>query len=70
MIAYVQGEATEYWDARIASWITELADAEVPGWSRRDLLQFDRKDGVLRVAWLHSIHDREKGLSAVELRHL
>ncbi len=70
MIAYVQREATEYWDARIASWITELSDAEIPGWSRRDLLQFDRKDGVLRMAWLHSIHDRENGFSSIELRHL
>jgi hypothetical protein len=69
MIAYVQEETTAVWDKRVAGWISDLAYVQ-PGWTLRDLLRFDHNNADLRIAVLWSSHNRQKGLSDIELRHL
>jgi hypothetical protein len=68
MIGYVQSETTAVWDARIASWISDLAGKQV-GWSLKDLLQVVRTDTTLRMAICRSSHERQNGLPEIELRH-
>jgi hypothetical protein len=69
VIGYVQEETTAQWDTRVAGWINDLAGVE-PGWTTKDLLHLDQHDAVLRLAVFRSLHERQKGLSAIELRHL
>jgi hypothetical protein len=69
MIGYVQEETTAVWDTRVAGWINDLAGVE-PGWTTEDLLDLDHTDTTLRLAVFRSSHERQKGLSAIELRHL
>ena len=69
MIGYLQEDATEVWDTRVAGWINDLASVE-PGWTTGDLLQRDYLDTTLRLAVLRSSHRRQRGLAAIELRHL
>ena len=68
MIGYVQEETTAVWDARVAEWITALADNQ-PGWTVKDLLHLERSDTSLRLAVFRSSHERQNGLSEIELRH-
>lgn len=69
MIGYLQEETTAVWETRVAEWINGLAGVE-PGWTAKDLLSADRNDAALRLALFHSSHERQKGLSEIELRHL
>jgi hypothetical protein len=69
MIGYVQEETTAVWDTRVAGWINGLAGVE-PGWTTGDLLHLDQKDTTLRLAVFGSSHGRQKGLAAIDLRHL
>lgn len=69
MIGYLQEETTAVWDTRVAGWINDLAGLE-PGWTTEDLLQRDYIDTRVRLAVLRSSHGRQKGLAAIELRHL
>lgn len=69
MIGYLQEETTAIWDTRVAGWINDLAGVE-PGWTTKDLLHRDRYDATLRLAIFRSAHERKKGLSEIELRHL
>lgn len=68
MIGYVQSETTAVWDARIAGWISDLAGKQ-RGWSLKDLLQIVHTDTTLRMAICRSLHERQNGLSEIELRH-
>jgi hypothetical protein len=69
MIGYVQEETSDFWDSRVAEWIGNLAGKE-PGWTTKDLLRPDHSDAASRLAVFHSSHERSKGLSEIELRHL
>lgn len=69
MIAYVQEESTAVWDKRVAGWINDLA-AKQHGWSKKDLLSVEREDATSRLAIFRSLHERQNGLSEIELRHL
>jgi hypothetical protein len=69
MIGYVQEGTTAVWETRVAGWINDLTSAE-PGWTAKDLLHLGENDIARRLAVLHSFHDRQKGLSQIELRHL
>lgn len=69
MIGYVQEETTAFWDESVAGWINGLVDIE-PGWTKKDLLRLDSTDGAQRMAIFSSSHDRQNGLSEIELRHL
>jgi hypothetical protein len=69
MIGYLQEETTAVWETRVSGWINGLAGVE-PGWTAKDLLSADRNDAALRLAVFHSSHERQKGLSEIELRHL
>lgn len=68
MVGYVQSETTAVWDARVAGWITALA-GEQPGWSLKDLLRAEHADASLRMAVYRSSHERQRGMSEIELRH-
>jgi hypothetical protein len=69
MIGYLREETTAVWETRVSGWINALAGVE-PGWTAKDLLGADRNDAALRLAVYHSSHERQKGLSEIELRHL
>lgn len=69
MIAYVQDGTAETWDARVAGWISALADVET-GWTDKDLLQLKSRDGSRRFSFLGSSHERRNGLQPIELHHL
>jgi len=69
MIAYVQEGTTAVWETRVSGWVNALPGNE-PGWTTKDLLQLVHNDETLRLAVLRSIHQRQKGLSDFELRHL
>jgi hypothetical protein len=68
MIGYVQEETASIWHERVTGWISELA-ATQPGWTTKDLLRLERNDATLRLALFRSVHEREAGLSEIELRH-
>lgn len=68
MIGYVQEETTTDWEERITGWIKALAGNQV-GWTVKDLLQLDRRDASLRIAFLHSTHERTNSLPDIDLRH-
>jgi hypothetical protein len=70
MIGYVQEETTAFWDQRVSQWINDLISTGQAGWTREDLLRFERRDATLRLAILHSSHKRQKGLAEIELCHL
>ena len=70
MIGYIQEETANFWNERVAGWINELATTSQLGWTAKDLLRFDHNHTQLRLAVLHSSHERQKGLSDIELRHL
>jgi len=69
MIGYVQEESPSVWDERIAGWISGLAGAQA-GWTLKDLLSSESADSKLRLTVLRSNHERKKGLTNIELRHL
>jgi len=69
MIGYVQQETAAVWISRVEEWINDLAGSQL-GWTAKDLLHLDENNIDLRLAVLHSSHDRQKGLSKIELRHL
>jgi hypothetical protein len=69
MIGYVQEETTTVWDKRVAVWIGDLAGTQA-GWTTKDLLHIEREDAALRLAVFRSSHERQNGLSDIELRHL
>jgi hypothetical protein len=69
MIGYVQEETSGAWEKRIAGWIGDLAGTRA-GWTNRDLLHTEREDAALRLAVFRSAHERQNGLSDIELRHL
>jgi hypothetical protein len=69
MIGYIQEETTSVWDKRVAGWIGDLANTQA-GWTTSDVLHIDREDASSRLAVFHSWHERQKGLSEIELRHL
>jgi len=70
MIAYVQEETTSFWNERVACWINELASTAQPGWTTKDLLRADDDDSTVRLAVFRSLHERQRGLLDIELRHL
>jgi hypothetical protein len=70
MIAYVQAETITFWHERTSDWIRGLAEANVPGWAKDDLLQLDETDPARRIALLGSRHNRGTGRRHIELRHL
>jgi hypothetical protein len=70
MIGYVQEDTTTIWNERIAGWISNLIETAQPNWSSKDLLRLELTDSSLRLAVLHSSHDRQAGMSAIELRHI
>ena len=70
MIGYVQQETREFWNTRVAEWITDLAAKGQSGWSQKDLLRLESDDVTLKLAVLTSSHAREKGLPEIELHHL
>jgi hypothetical protein len=69
MIAYVQDGTSEMWATRVDSWISALAGIE-PGWTAKDLLELQSRDGTQRLCLLCSCHTRRNGLQPIELRHL
>ena len=69
MIGYIQEETTAFWNQRVAEWISNLIGAGQMGWTRKDLLRFERRDATLRLAVLNSSHERTNGLAEIELRH-
>jgi len=69
MIGYIQENDTAHWSQRVASWINGLVGAE-PGWSSDDLLRDYLYDGGKKLATSTSLHQRQNGLPAIELRHL
>jgi hypothetical protein len=69
MIAYVQDGTSEVWEPRVASWISALAGIE-PGWTTKDLLHMQSRDGSRRLSLLSSSHERCNGLQPINLRHL
>jgi hypothetical protein len=70
MIGYLQEENAAIWDARVAGWIKDLANAGQSGWTVKDLLVILQTDLKLRLAILRSAHERQNGLPEIELRHL
>jgi hypothetical protein len=70
MIGYVQGETNAIWNERIAGWVNNLIQTAQPNWSSKDLLRLERTDTIARLAVLHSSHDRQAGMSDIELCHL
>jgi hypothetical protein len=69
MIGYIQEETTAFWDQRVAEWINNLIGTGRTDWTRKDLLRLERRDAALRLAVLHSFHERRNGLAEIELRH-
>lgn len=69
MIAYVQDETSIIWEARIESWINELAAASNPEWAESDLLHLEAESNRPRVATYCSTHARKNGLPNITLRH-
>jgi hypothetical protein len=69
MIGYVQEETTTIWEERIAEWINTLAGKQT-GWTTKDLLRLQNRDASSRLAIFRSTHERQAGLSEIELLHL
>jgi len=70
MIGYVQEETPNFWNERIAEWISGLVASAELGWTAKDLLRLEHEDTALRLAVLQSSHERQNGLSEIELHHL
>lgn len=70
MIGYIQKESCKYWELQVSKWITELGESGKAGWTSGDLLQKEAEDLRQRTAILRSCHQRQRGLTQIELRHL
>ncbi len=70
MIAYIQKDTVPYWAQRIADWIKGLVAAGEPIWTLNDVLNLKDQDNATQTALLLSVHDRQKPLPIIELRHL
>lgn len=70
MIGYIQKESCKYWDLQVSKWITELSESGQAGWTAGDLLQKEAESLGQRTAILRSRHQRQCGLTQIELRHL
>jgi hypothetical protein len=69
MIGYIQEETTAFWNQRVAEWINNLIGTGQTDWTRKDLLRLESRDATLRLAILHSSHERNNELDEIELRH-
>lgn len=70
MIGYIQRDTCKHWSSQVAKGITELSESGQVGRSVDDLLQTEAEDIARRTAILSSRHQREGGLTQIELRHL
>ena len=70
MIAYIQERDVEFWSAEVHSWLQELIQGGVDGWSQSDALHGICKGVEQRTAVFKSVHSRIHNMPAIHMRHL
>ena len=70
MIAYIQERDVEFWAREIDSWLLELIEGSVDGWSNSDTLHGVSRNLRNRSAEFKSVHSRVGKIPPIHLRHL
>lgn len=70
MIAYIQDRDVPYWVDTMRTWVTELDNDSVSGWTTDDMLQLTSHKTSTGSAQLKSQHCRVGGLDPIHMDHM